>query len=189
MLVSKSEEACLLECEGMHSAVNVDPNNRTLAINRRLRNSSLSTFLDEYLHYRQFNESKFASFFREILPEGSSKEGENSEIVHDEGWPFLNEQSVLQSFTRQRNSENDREYTYIWVEQRLEIVEIYFTTPTFDLVVKDGRTNFVTKTSMIGGMLGLFTGFSILSGIEIVYFSILLLNNISFHHAEKFIPQ
>ena len=56
------------------------------------------------------------------------------------------------------------------ITEYLPIVEIYFDTPTFDVVTKDAKTNNITKISMIGGTLGLLTGFSILSGAEIVYF-------------------
>ena len=162
VLVSTSEEACF-ECKGMYSVVNVDTSNRTLALNGRLADKAFETFLKEYLQYKQAYEIKFASFFSDILP----KRTDDSHFLM--GWPFLNEQAVLQSFP------TTHPLRYYEVEQRLEIVEIYFTAPTFDKVIKDSRTNFVTKASMIGGMLGLFTGFSVLSGIEILYFSILLL--------------
>ena len=49
-------------------------------------------------------------------------------------------------------------------------VKIYFATPTFDRIQKDEKANFETKFSTIGGTFGLLTGFSIISGVEIVYF-------------------
>ena len=52
----------------------------------------------------------------------------------------------------------------------LHIVNIFFNTPTVDQITKDAKTNIMTQISMIGGTLGLFTGFSIMSGIEILYF-------------------
>ena len=36
-------------------------------------------------------------------------------------WPFVNEQAVLQSWPVQIHEDTD-----VWIEQRLEIVEIYF---------------------------------------------------------------
>ena len=39
------------------------------------------------------------------------------------------------------------------------------------MITKDAKTNFMTKLSTIGGTLGLFTGFSVISGIEIIYFT------------------
>ena len=66
------------------------------------------------------------------------------------------------------------------------MVHIYFDTSTFDRVEKDAKVCFIRRTWMlllegkvtlmaqlglIGGTMGLFTGFSILSGIEILYFA------------------
>ena len=50
-------------------------------------------------------------------------------------------------------------------------MRIYFDTPTFDRVTKDEKANFEAKLSAIGGTMGLLTGFSIISGVEIVYFA------------------
>ena len=49
-------------------------------------------------------------------------------------------------------------------------VRIYFDTPTFDRIKKDRSAKFVDKLSAIGGTMGLLTGFSIISGVEILYF-------------------
>ena len=49
-------------------------------------------------------------------------------------------------------------------------VRIYFDATTFDLITKDRAAKFVDKLSAIGGTMGLLTGFSIISAVEIVYF-------------------
>ena len=51
-------------------------------------------------------------------------------------------------------------------------VRIYFDATTFDIVTKDRAAKFVDMISAIGGTLGLFTGFSIMSVFELVYFGI-----------------
>ena len=56
-------------------------------------------------------------------------------------------------------------------QTKLHWVKIYFATPTFNLVTKDEKANFEDKLSSIGGTMGLFTGFSILSAMEIIYFA------------------
>ena len=53
----------------------------------------------------------------------------------------------------------------------LRYVKIYFETPTFDRIEKDRAAKFVDMLSAIGGTMGLLTGFSIISGVEIVYFA------------------
>ena len=58
---------------------------------------------------------------------------------------------------------------YQW-EPKLHYVRIYFDTPTFDRITKDRSAKFVDMLSAIGGTMGLLTGFSIISGVEIVYF-------------------
>ena len=57
-------------------------------------------------------------------------------------------------------------------ELKLRFVRIYFYATTFDKITKDRAAKFVDKLSAIGGTMGLLTGFSIISGVEIVYFVI-----------------
>ena len=73
----------------------------------------------------------------------------------------------------------------------LQLVQIYFDTATFDEISRDVKNTMETQISVIGGTMGLFTGlqlineivlgvgwmlkflcpgFSILSGVEIIYF-------------------
>ena len=59
---------------------------------------------------------------------------------------------------------------YEWINN-LRFVRIYFDTPTFDRVEKDRAAKFVDMLSAIGGTMGLLTGFSIISGVEILYFN------------------
>ena len=60
---------------------------------------------------------------------------------------------------------------------RLIWVEIQFATSTFDRVTKDKAAKFVDMLSAVGGTMGLLTGFSIISGVEIVYFAIIIVIN------------
>ena len=60
---------------------------------------------------------------------------------------------------------------YDW-KNNLRFVRIYFDTPTFDRITKDRAAKFVDMLSAIGGTMGLLTGFSIISGVEILFFAI-----------------
>ena len=51
-------------------------------------------------------------------------------------------------------------------------VKIHFVSPVFDKITKDRAAKFSDVLSTIGGTMGLLTGFSIISGVEIVYFCI-----------------
>ena len=44
------------------------------------------------------------------------------------------------------------------MHEKLQVVEIYFDTPTFDKITRDAKTNSIAKLSLIGGTLGLLTG-------------------------------
>ena len=54
----------------------------------------------------------------------------------------------------------------------LKLVQIYFNTATFDEIEKDKKVTLTGQLGLIGGTMGLLTGFSILSGVEILYFSV-----------------
>ena len=56
--------------------------------------------------------------------------------------------------------------------KKMTFVRIYFDTPTFDRITKDRAAKPVDMFSAIGGTMGLLSGFSIISGIEIMYFAI-----------------
>ena len=52
----------------------------------------------------------------------------------------------------------------------MRLVRIYFNTPTLDRITKDRAAKDVDKMSAIGGTMGLLTGFSIISAVEVVYY-------------------
>ena len=51
-------------------------------------------------------------------------------------------------------------------------MRIYFDTPKFDRITKDRAAKFVDMLAAIGGTMGLLTGFSLISSIEILYFGV-----------------
>ena len=51
-------------------------------------------------------------------------------------------------------------------------MRIEFDTSTFDRVTKDQAAKWQDRLSAIGGTMGLLTGFSIISAVEIAYFTI-----------------
>ena len=52
----------------------------------------------------------------------------------------------------------------------LRLVRIFFDTATFDDIERDKEIKVEAQLSLIGGTMGLFTGFSIISSVEIIYF-------------------
>ena len=55
-------------------------------------------------------------------------------------------------------------------DSTLQLVQIYFNTATFDDIERDKKIKTEAQLSLIGGTMGLLTGFSIISGVEIVFF-------------------
>ena len=64
-------------------------------------------------------------------------------------------------------------------------MRIYFDTPTFDRITKDRAAKFVDMLSAIGGTMGLLTGFSIISGVEIIYFAVKIIINLVMQNKNK----
>ena len=58
------------------------------------------------------------------------------------------------------------------MKSNLRLVKIEFAAPVFDRISKDRAAKFVDQLSAIGGTMGLLTGFSIISGVEILYFAV-----------------
>ena len=52
----------------------------------------------------------------------------------------------------------------------LDIFHIYFDTATYDEIERDVKNSLEDQLGVLGGTLGLFTGFSILSGVEIIFY-------------------
>ena len=53
----------------------------------------------------------------------------------------------------------------------LQLVQIYFDTATYDKIEQDVKMTLTAQIGLIAGTMGLLTGFSILSGVEILYFA------------------
>ena len=63
-------------------------------------------------------------------------------------------------------------FTDFEFSSKLHYVKISFNTPKFEKITKDRAAKFVDMLSAIGGTMGLLTGFSIISGVEIAYFAL-----------------
>ena len=57
-------------------------------------------------------------------------------------------------------------------------MQIFFDTATFDDIERDKKIKIEAQLSLIGGTMGLLTGFSIISGVEIVFFLLKLIRSL-----------
>ena len=64
------------------------------------------------------------------------------------------------------------------LDMKLRIVRIYFDVTSFDKITKDRAAKFVDMSSAIGGTMGLLTGFSIISAVEILFFAVKIIFNL-----------
>ena len=62
----------------------------------------------------------------------------------------------------------------------LQLVQVYFDTATIDDIERDKKIKTEAQLSLIGGTMGLLTGFSIISGVEIIFFLFRLINFTNF---------
>ena len=69
-------------------------------------------------------------------------------------------------------------------EEDLYFIEIYFDTSTYDKVEQDKKMTLEAQLGLIGGTMGLLTGFSILSGVEILYYAIRFFASLRISKAE-----
>ena len=55
-------------------------------------------------------------------------------------------------------------------ESKLQLVQIHFDTATFDKIEQDVRVTFTSIIMNVSGTMGGFVGFSILSGVELLFY-------------------
>ena len=67
------------------------------------------------------------------------------------------------------------------------MVQIYFDTATYDNIERDVKVTLEAQLGLIGGTMGLLTGFSILSGVEIVYFAIKLFMSMTISSGKQWV--
>ena len=89
-----------------------------------------------------------------------------SNLVKTEKDPNLNRK--MRMFSDQYSKYKGVDYA----SSKMHYVKITFETPKFDRITKDRAAKFVDMLSAIGGTMGLLTGFSIISGVEILYFGV-----------------
>ena len=53
-----------------------------------------------------------------------------------------------------------------------QVIQMYFGSATYDEIAKDVKVTMEAALGLIGGTMGLLTGFSILSGVEIFYYAV-----------------
>ena len=53
----------------------------------------------------------------------------------------------------------------------LQLIQIFFNTATYDKIDRDVKITIEAQLGVIGGTMGLLTGFSLLSAVEVIFFA------------------
>merc|ERR1719458_77467 len=85
---------------------------------------------------------------------------------------------------RLNSAENSSSFGEELPPSSLHLVQIYFDTATFDNIERDKKIKTEAQLSLIGGTMGLLTGFSIISGIEIIFFLFRLVGSFRIRRAD-----
>ena len=59
------------------------------------------------------------------------------------------------------------------------MVDIFFGAATYDEIEKDVKVTLEAALGLIGGTMGLLTGFSVISGVEIIFFLFKLISSLN----------
>ena len=108
-------------------------------------NVQYNRIIEEYLNYKR-------SYVNNVQFNASA----NSTFFSEYFWPFKEKKKILSAEDLPSSS--------------LELVHIFFDTASYDEIERDTKIKFEGQLSLIGGTMGLLTGFSIISGVEILYF-------------------
>ena len=60
----------------------------------------------------------------------------------------------------------------------MHLVQFFFVPATYDEIERDKKLTLEAQLGLIGGTMGLLTGFSILSGVEIIYYALKLITSL-----------
>ena len=67
----------------------------------------------------------------------------------------------------------------------MQVIQIYFDTATYDEIERDVKVTVNAQLGLIGGTMGLLTGFSILSGVELINYLAKFFVSLRLIRAEK----
>ena len=153
---NRGATTCLTACSGLYA--DIEQEGEEIVAIEPEGITGFNNISSRYIAYkrRDVRNSALMDFFNNITGD-------------EKGWPFLD---GLTEVVEYKYEDDGEVYKVQEVQERFKFVDIVFKTPTFDLITKDAKTNLVNQIAMFGGTLGLFTGFSILSGIELFYFTL-----------------
>ena len=148
---------CLKSCHGIYGDIQHITQDDTVTISKN--GEPTETIYEEYLDYKRGFETNYLEYFSNITESNGSPflnklfTREAASCYH---WPFGDCTKLTNDGYAQCGVDYyDCEYE---TQEKLQVVEMYFDTQTFDKIIRDAKTNNVAKISLIGGTFGLLTG-------------------------------
>ena len=167
-----ARDSCLTPCHGLYADVLHKNINETVMLLDR-NEKDFHMIFAEYEDYKRGYEPSYLGFFSNITEDEGTPlikklrkyvVGKCLNITSGKDCTMLVKQGHLVC-----DAQPDLECTWN-VKESLQLVEIYFDTPTFDRITKDAKTNSLTKISMIGGTLGLFLGRAFIANDKLFHY-------------------
>ena len=156
-------ESCLKPCQGLYGDILHLNQEDTVILSKN--GEPTAKIFEEYLNYKRSFTTNYLHYFTNITEQplewgsGIWSPYINSFVTKDVNYCNNKYFDDCRSMVKAGAANCGVEHYCVYdLEERLQVVEIYFDTPTFDKITMDARTSFVTKLSLIGGTLGLFTG-------------------------------
>ena len=159
MYISENKEqltsTCLKPCHGIYGDIQHIAQDETVTISKN--GEPTETIFKDYLNYKRGFENNYLSYFSNITESYESpflgkfvtREVASCNWIHGDC------RNLVINGHAKCGGSYDCKYE---IHEKLQVVEIYFDTPTFDKITRDAKTNSIAKISLIGGTLGLLTG-------------------------------
>ena len=151
---------CLKSCHGIYGDIEHITHNDTVTISRN--GEATETIFEEYLDYKRGFETHYLEYFSNITESYGSpfrSKFVTREVASCKHTILQNQYGDCTKLAKDGYVQCGGDYNCNYeTQEKLQVVEIYFDTSTFDKITRDAKTNNIAKISLIGGTFGLLTG-------------------------------
>ena len=147
--------SCLKPCHGLYGDIQHATQDNAVTISKN--GEPTNTIFEEYLDYKRGFENDYMNYFSNIILSNGSPFLNKFVITNVSGCDLYGE-NCLRNIQLGIASCNDWYKCKYEIQEKLQVVEIYFDTPTFDKITRDAKLNDLSRLSLTGGTLGLLTG-------------------------------
>ena len=155
--VEDLSEACLKSCHGLYGDVRHQAQGATVTISKS--GEPVDNLFKEYLNYKRGFQPNYLDYFTNLTQTKGSPLRENlttaMALAGCTHYKLGDCKRIVDVGAASCGGSYKCKYELL---EKLQVVQIYFDSPTFDKITRDAKTNDIAKLSLIGGTLGLLTG-------------------------------